>query len=339
MKPRVVVTHWIHDDVADYLGNSCELLLNHSRLTLPREEILDRTKGADALMVFMPDSIDEGFLSACPNLTIVAAALKGFDNFDVEACTRRGIWFTIVPDLLTIPTAELAIALLLGVTRRVAEGDRFVRSGQFAGWRPELYGAGLDGATCGIIGFGAVGQALARRLKGFDVRIVYHDRVPLSPIEEAEIGVWRLCLPDLLATSDFVFPLVPLTPETFHLMDEETLMLMKPGAYLINVGRGSVVNEEHVAKALQQGYLAGYAADVFEMEDWARKDRPLAIHQCLLQHSESTFFTPHIGSAVDSVRRKIAMDAATNIIQALNGSVPMGAVNNPQPVKPRKQSI
>jgi phosphonate dehydrogenase len=129
MKPRVVVTHWIHYEVADYLGNSCELLLNHSRLTLPWEKILDRARGADALMVFMPDSIDEGFLSACPYLKIVAAALKGFDNFDVDACTRRGIWFTIVPDLLTIPTAELAIALLLGVTRRVVEGDRFVRSG------------------------------------------------------------------------------------------------------------------------------------------------------------------------------------------------------------------
>ncbi len=329
MKPRVVVTHWIHDEVADYLESSCTLLLNHSRLTLSREEILDRTKEADAIMVFMPDSIDEGFLSACPNLKIVAAALKGFDNFDVKACTRRGIWFTIVPDLLTIPTAELAIALLLGITRRVVEGDRFVRSGQFAGWRPELYGAGLDGATCGIIGLGAVGRALAKRLKGFDVRIVYYDLRPLSSSEEVELGVSRLSLQDLLATSNFVFPLVPLTLETFHLIDEKTLMLMKPGAFLINVSRGSVVNEQHVAKALEQGYPAGYAADVFEMEDWARKDRPQEIPQSLLQLSGSTFLTPHIGSAVDSVRRKIAMDAATNIIQALNGKIPPGAVNNP----------
>jgi phosphonate dehydrogenase len=154
--------------------------------------------------------------------------------------------------------------------------------------------------------------------------------MPLYPIEEAETGVWRLSFQDLLATSDFVFPLVPLTPETFHLINQETLMLMKPGAFLINVSRGSVVHEEHVAKALKQGYLAIYAADVFEMEDWARKDRPQAIHQRLLQLSGSTFFTPHIGSAVDSVRRKIAMDAATSIIQALSGSIPMGAVNNPQ---------
>ncbi|MFZ0946082.1 MAG: NAD(P)-dependent oxidoreductase, partial [Syntrophobacteraceae bacterium] len=169
MKPRVVVTHWIHNEVADYLGSSCDLLLNQTRLTLPRSVITERTEGANAIMVFMPDSLDEEFLSACPNLKVVAAALKGYDNFDVDACTRRGIWFTIVHDLLTVPTAELAIGLLLSLTRRMPEGDRLVRTGQFAGWRPQLYGTGLSGAVCGIIGLGAVARALAKRLKGFDV--------------------------------------------------------------------------------------------------------------------------------------------------------------------------
>ncbi|MGA2027458.1 MAG: phosphonate dehydrogenase [Syntrophobacteraceae bacterium] len=329
MKPRVVVTHWIHDEVADYLGSSCELLLNQTRLTLPRGVITERTEGAHAIMVFMPDSLDDEFLSACPNLKVVAAALKGYDNFDVDACTRRGIWFTIVHDLLTVPTAELAIGLLLGLTRRMPEGDRLVRTGQFAGWRPQLYGTGLSGAICGIIGLGAVGKALARRLKGFDVNVLYSDIVPLPSSEEEEIGVRKVSLEELLRNSDFVFPLVPLRRSTFYLINRKTLLLMKRGAFLINVCRGSVVNEEDVADALQCGQIAGYAADVFEMEDWARTDRPSAISPYLIRNMENTFFTPHLGSAVDSVRREIAMEAARNIIQGLNGEVPMGAVNRP----------
>ncbi|MGO8946004.1 MAG: phosphonate dehydrogenase [Syntrophobacteraceae bacterium] len=329
MKPRVVVTHWIHDEVADYLGSSCDLLLNQTRLTLPRSVITERTEGAHAIMVFMPDSLDEEFLSACPNLKVVAAALKGYDNFDVDACTRRGIWFTIVHDLLTVPTAELAIGLLLSLTRRMLEGDRLVRTGQFAGWRPQLYGTGLSGACCGIIGLGAVGRALAKRLKGFDVNVIYSDIVPLPASEEEAIGVRRVSLEDLLRNSDFVFPLVPLRPSTFYLINRKTLLLMKKGAFLINVCRGSVVNEEDVADALRCGQIAGYAADVFEMEDWARTERPSAISPYLIENIENTFFTPHLGSAVDSVRREIAMEAARNIIQGLNGEVPMGAVNGP----------
>ena len=329
MKPRVVVTHWIHNEVADYLGSSCDLLLNQTRLTLPRSVITERTEGAHAIMVFMPDSLDEEFLSACPNLKVVAAALKGYDNFDVDACTRRGIWFTIVHDLLTVPTAELAIGLLLSLTRRMPEGDRLVRTGQFAGWRPQLYGTGLSGAVCGIIGLGAVGRALAKRLKGFDVNVIYSDIVPLPASEEEETGVRRVCLEDLLRNSDFVFPLVPLRPSTFYLINRKTLLLMKKGAFLINVCRGSVVNEEDVADALRCGQIGGYAADVFEMEDWARNERPSAISPYLIRNIENTFFTPHLGSAVDSVRREIAMEAARNIIQGLNGEVPMGAVNGP----------
>ncbi len=329
MKPRVVVTHWIHDEVADYLGSSCDLLLNQTRLTLSREVITERTKGAHAIMVFMPDSLDEEFLSACPNLKVVAAALKGYDNFDVDACTRRGIWFTIVHDLLTVPTAELAIGLLLGLSRRMLQGDRLVRTGQFAGWRPQLYGTGLSGAICGIVGLGAVGRASAKRLKGFDVNVLYYDIVPLPASEEEELGVRKACLEDLLRNSDFVFLLVPLRPSTFHLINRKTLPLMKKGAFLINVCRGSVVNEEDVADALQRRQIAGYAADVFEMEDWIRTDRPAAISPSLIRNIENTFFTPHLGSAVDSVRREIAMEAARNIIQGLNGEVPVGAVNRP----------
>ncbi len=329
MKPRVVVTHWIHEEVADYLRITCDPLLNTSRLTLHPSVIRKMSREADAIMVFMPDSIDEEFLSSCPNLKVVAAALKGYDNFDVDACTRRGIWFTIVPDLLTVPTAELAVGLLLNVARRMLEGDKFVRSGEFGGWRPQLYGTGLSGATCGIIGLGAVGRALARRLRGFDMNILYNDVTPLTAQVEEDLGVRHVSIEDLFRNSDFVFPLLPLRSSTFHLINRETISLMKKEAFIINVCRGSVVNEEDIAEALRNGQIAGYAADVFEMEDWARTDRPPSISPYLLWQAKNTFFTPHLGSAVDSVRREIALHAARNIVQALRGDVPMGAVNRP----------
>jgi len=146
---------------------------------MPKEEIISRSKDAQGIMVFMPDSIDDGFLKACPKLRIVAAALKGYDNFDVEACTRHGVWFTVVPDLLTIPTAELTIGLLIGLSRKMPQGDRYVRSGAFGGWLPKFYGMGLNGATIGIIGMGAVGQAVAMRLSGFGTKVIYNDIAPI----------------------------------------------------------------------------------------------------------------------------------------------------------------
>lgn len=149
-----------------------------------RDELLERAAAADALMAFMPDCIDEDFLKACPKLKVIGAALKGYDNFDVKACTERGIWLTIAPDLLTIPTAELTVGLVLAITRNMLEGDRHIRSGQFNGWRPELYGLGLHRRTAGIIGMGFVGKAVAERLKGFGMDILYADQSPLSQEEE-----------------------------------------------------------------------------------------------------------------------------------------------------------
>jgi phosphonate dehydrogenase len=307
---KIVVTQPIHREIED-------LLAQHATLTVAPNNLAEAAADADALMVFMPDSIDDAFLSRCPRLKIIAAALKGFDNFDIAACTRRGIWFTIVPDLLTEPTAELAIALMLGLARNVPAGDRLVRSGQFAGWRPILYGTGLSGATVGIIGFGLVGKALAKMLTGFDCKILHHDPASPTSIE----------LHQLLNASDFVVPLLPLTPQTLHLINPTTLAAMKPGAFLINVSRGSVVDEEAVVAALESGHLAGYAADTFEMEDWARPDRSREISPRLLRLKDKTLFTPHLGSAVARVRLEIERTAAMNILQALRHERPAGAIN------------
>jgi phosphonate dehydrogenase len=329
MKPpsRVVITHRVHEPVTQLLAASCEVISNDTAESWPRNKLLDVAVEAGALLVFMPDKIDEAFLAACPKLRVIAAALKGYDNIDVEACARRGVWVTIVPELLSQATAELALALTLGLVRNLGPGDHLVRSGRFRGWRPVLYGGGLFGKTVGILGMGKVGQAFARLLAGFNVRTIYYDPVKMSPVEEGYFAIGRADFKQVLAQSDIVVVMVPLTPSTVHLLNSEMLGQMKKGAYLVNVGRGSVVDEGAVAQAMRNGHLAGYAADVFEMEDWALVDHPVTVHPALLVDRDHTLFTPHLGTAVDSVRLEIELAAAQSILQALRGERPEGAIN------------
>jgi phosphonate dehydrogenase len=190
----------------------------------------------------MSERIDDSFLTECPNLRIVTCALKGYDNFDVEACTRRKVWLTIIPDLLTAPTAELTIVLMIALGRKMLSGDRLVRSGRFGGWRPILYGQGIDGSTVGILGAGAVGRAIARRLAGFDASLLYTDEVALSPEQEGELRIRQVARDELLTLSDFVVLCLPLHAGTLHLVNADFLRAMKPGALLVNTARGSLVD-------------------------------------------------------------------------------------------------
>lgn len=328
MKPRVVITHKVHQEALDLLCAHCEVTSNQTMETMPREEVIRRACTADAIMAFMPDRIDADFLAACPRLKIIGAALKGYDNYDVAACAARGVWLSFVPDLLTVPTAELAIGLTIGLTRKMIQADARVRSGKFAGWRPEFFGLGIAGSAIGILGMGAIGQAIAERLNGWGATLLYSDRAPIPAGAEARLGVvWR-SLDGVLSESDIVILALPLTPGTIHVINDKTLALMKPGAYLVNPCRGSVVSEAAVLDALTRGQLGGYAADVFELEDWARDDRPREIAPDLLSHP-STMFSPHLGSAVQKVRLAIELRTARNILQALSGELPMDAVNNP----------
>jgi phosphonate dehydrogenase len=327
MRPKVVLSHWVHSEVLALLGESCQVVANFSRESLARDERAHRAADAEALMVFMPDRLDEALLRRCPRLRIVAGAFKGHENFDVDACSRRGIWFTHVPSLPTVPPAELTIGLMIAVARKFVAGDRDVRTGQFRGWRPEHYGTGLKGRTCGILGMGAVGRAVAKRLSAFDMRLLYFDRRRLAPELEMSWGATRVDLDVLLERSDYVVTLLPLTPETRGIIDAQALRQMKPGSHLTNPGRGSLVHEEAVAASLRTGHLAGYAADVFEAEDWARADRPDRVPEDLIEATQQTCFTPHLGSAVEETRREVALYAATAILQALRGETPQGAVN------------
>lgn len=330
-RPKVVITHRVHDPVEQLLRRDCDVVANDQIESWPSAKLREEAGDADGLLVFMPDMIDEAFLNGCRNLKIIAAALKGYDNIDIAACSRRGVWVTVAPDLLSQPTAELALALTLGLVRNVVSGDRLVRSGEFRGWRPILYGGGLTGKVVGIIGMGRLGQAFARLLAGFNCKIIYHDPVHISPVQEAYLGIGRAAQDEVLKQSDALVLLVPLTGSTLHLIRDEAIAKMKKGAYLVNAGRGSVVDEAAVARALEKNRLAGYAADVFEMEDWARLDHPASVHPALLANRERTLFTPHLGSAVARARLDIEMSAAESILQALRGERPRDAINEVGP--------
>jgi len=313
---RILVTHWVEEEVLDLLRQHGAVEANASRESWPPEEVLARAADKHAMMGFMPDRVDATFLAACPDLEIIACALKGFDNFDRAACAAAGVQLSIVPDLLTAPTAELAVGLAIGLGRQIREGDALVRAGAFHGWRPILYGFGLDGATVGLLGFGAVGRAIADRLAGFGCRMIAHD-----PVASARTDVALVDFEELCTRSDLLIAAAPLTPHSLHLIGEAALAALRPGALLVNIGRGSVVDEAAVLAALESGHLAGYAADVFAFEDWALPGRPLGLAPALREHPR-TLFTPHLGSAVASVRREIALRAASNIVDALQGRPP-----------------
>ncbi len=321
----IIVSNRIHDEVRERLARHGTVEMNSALEPWSPQELAARAANADAMMGFMTDGVDAPLLKATPRLRIVACALKGFDSYDVDACTHAGVWVSIVPDLLTEPTAELALGLGISLARHVMQGDAYIRSQPFKGWRAQFYGTGLHGSVTAVIGLGRVGRAIVERLQGFGcARILGVDTGTAPP------GVTAVSLNDAMAQADYVFVAVPLTAQSLHLIDAAQLALAKPGQLMINVGRGSVVNEDAVADALYAGKLAGYAADVFACEDWGLADRPTTISPRLLAHP-ATLFTPHIGSAVRRVRIAIEHRAADNIIAVLEGRTPPDAINAPAP--------
>ena len=302
------------------------VIQNASEKPWSYEEAVRHVRHSDAFLAFMSDLIDERFLSCCPRLKIISGALKGYDNVDVEACTRHGIWFCTVDRTLGAPTAELAIALALVLGRRVLQGDACVRSGKFIGWQPRLYGSSLIGATAGIVGLGEVGLELACRLNAMGTRVVYFDREKKNQAAEKRLGIEFKSLDELLRISDYVFPLLPLTKETVDFLDARAIAIMKRGSFLVNVGRGSIVDEHAVSRYLTSGHLGGYAADVLRMEDRRHTRRGTDWPNGLLSNPH-TVFTPHLGTAIAKVREAIELQAAQSIIDIFRGKRPRGAIN------------
>jgi glyoxylate reductase len=280
---------------------------------LPREILLEKVQGADAILSLLTDRIDAELMdTAGPQLKVIGQFAVGFDNIDLQAAAKRRIVATNTPGVLTEATAELTVALMYAVARRIVEADRCMREGQFKGWAPlMLLGSDLTGKTLGLVGFGRIGQAVARRMQ--QMKILYHDLNRNSQWER-EMGIEYRELNDLLGAADFVSIHVPLTPETRHLMDANRLSLMKKTAYLINTSRGPVVDEIVLVEALKTGQIKGAALDVYEEE-------PLMAPG--LADLTNVVLVPHIGSATEEARSAMSELAAKNILAVLSGQTPL----------------
>ena len=286
---------------------------------LPRSELLKRVAEAEVLICVITERVDEELLAAAPHLRIVATVSVGYDHIDVAACTRRKIVVTNTPGVLDDTTADLAWALLMAVARRVVEGDAWVRSGAWPGWDlDQLVGGDVHGKTLGIIGFGRIGQRMARRALGFDMRVLYASRHRASLEIEKELCAEFAPMDGVLADSDFVSLHVPLFPETRHVISEASFAKMKRSAYLINTTRGPVVDETALVAALKSGQIAGAALDVYEHEPKVHPGLPPL---------KNVVLAPHIGSASVETRTKMAVMAAENAVALLEGRRPPNALN------------
>lgn len=286
---------------------------------IPREILLREVHNSEALVCMVTERIDEDLLVHGPRLKIVANMAVGYDNVEVPALTRRGIVFTNTPGVLTETTADLAFALILGIARRIGEGERIVRSGHWRAWSPFAFlGHDVHHATLGIIGLGRIGMEVAKRAKGFDMRVLYTNRNRSQEAEE-RFGCLRVDLTTLLRESDFIVVLVPLTTETRHLLSTPQFKLMKRSASLINAARGPIVDQKALYIALRDGLIAGAALDVTDPEPIPMTDPLLSLENCLI--------VPHVGSASVATRTRMATLAAENIAAFLNGQRPPTPVN------------
>lgn len=319
MKSKVLVTRRIPQPGLDLLERECKVAVNSYDRALTKEEILEEVKGIDGLLCLATDTIDDEVMDQNKNLKVISNYAVGYNNIDVEAATKRGIKVTNTPGVLTDTTADLTWALLMSVGRRIVESDRFTRRGRFNGCAPMLFlGADIHHSTLGIIGLGRIGQAVAKRAKGFEMRILYTDVTRASEKVEKELGIRFTSLSDLLKQSDFVTIHVPLLAETYHLISKDKLKLMKKTSFLINAARGPLVDEKALVRALKEGWIAGAALDVYDNEpDLAPGLREL----------DNVIILPHIGSASIDTRTKMAIMAATNLIAGLKGEIPSNLVN------------
>jgi len=328
VKPVVFITQWMPEEGVEMLKQHCQVSMNEDTEPLSGEEIIRRAGEAHVLLYFVSDHIDGEIIAGCPNLKVAASFGKGYDNLDLEACTRRNICATINPHALTDSTADLAIALILAVSRNIIPSDRFIREGSFRGWHPTHFlGRDFHHATLGIIGLGDVGEAVARRAYGFDVRILYHDLLRRPGAEDKYGAVF--CSKDrLLAESHFIVVSADLRPDNRHLIGSLDLRKFRKGSYLINVGRGSLVDEQAVAGALEEGILSGYASDVYELEDPLFTGRPKEVAPGLICQKDKTVLTSHIGTGTREARSQLAVSTAGQILAALRGEKPSGALND-----------
>jgi glyoxylate reductase len=317
-RPRVFVSRRLFPETLDLIAQHADMDVFDGSGSPSPEELVARTRGCAGLIAQGTDKVDAAFLDQLPDLRVVCNVAVGYNNIDVAAARARKVIVTNTPDVLNEACAVLTWGLILGVTRRLGEGERILRAGQWKGFQLDfLLGVDLVGKTLGVIGMGRIGQAVAAKAAAFGMRTVYMksprrpDEQILGPDGTAYEG---LSLEDLLKRSDVVTLHVPLSPETHHLINRDSIRLMKPTAYLVNMARGPVVEEAAVVSALENGWIAGAALDVYELEP--------VVHPGLLKH-ENAFLIPHLGSATRETRTAMCNLAARNLIEVLEGRPPV----------------
>lgn len=317
-KPKVLATRPLFPAAQEILNASCDVDYWTQPESISREELLRRVNDKEALVCLLTEKVNLELLGAAPKLRIASNVAVGFDNIDVAACTKRGVVATNTPGVLDETTADFAWTLLMAVARRLVEGEALARSGNWKGWDlDQLVGTDVWGKTLGVVGFGRIGRAMARRALGFNMKVIYSDAVRAPEAVEKELRAERKDLNDLLAESDFISLHVPLVSETRGLFDAPKFFKMKCTAFLINTSRGPVVDEAALVHALESKKIAGAALDVFENEPF--------IHAGLKR--PNVVLAPHIASASIETRTKMACMAAENVVALFRGQRPPNMLN------------
>ncbi len=313
---KIIVTCSLPGKALEKLSRKYNLYIHSSNESIMSyDELKQRIKAADAVITLLSNKIDEEILEVAPKLKIVSNYAVGYNNIDVDACTKKNVWVGHTPGVLTETTADFAFALMMSAARKIVPADKFVRENKFKGWFPELFmGTDIHHKKLGIIGMGRIGQALAKRAKGFNMDVVYYDSKG-----DLDLGVAKsINLEDLLKTSDYISLHVPLLDSTHHLIDQKALGMMKDSAILINTSRGPVVDEAALARALKEGQISAAGLDVFEKEPKVNSD---------LLNLDNVVLAPHIASSSKETREKMAEVAVENVLRVLEGNEPLHAVN------------
>lgn len=319
MKPKILVTREVFDETLAFLATHCEVESNQQDVALTPETLAQKLADKDGVVCCLTDRIDAKLIGSCPKLKAVANIAVGYNNIDLAVCTARGVMATNTPGVLDDSTADLAWALMLGAARRLTELERRVRGGEWKGWRLKQWlGVDVHHATLGIFGMGRIGQAIARRAAGFEMKVLYQNRQRVASDIEQRINAIYVSKDELLRQSDFVVLQVPYSPETHHLIGAKELKLMKPTAILVNSTRGGVVDDAALVAALKSGVIRAAGLDVFENEP--------SLNPGFLE-LDNVVLMPHIGSSTEATRRAMAMTAAENLVAALTGGTPPNLLN------------
>ena len=319
MRKRILVTREVFDETIEFLQGQFDVDSNQADRLFGRDELVAALRGKDGVQTSSSDRVDGELLDLCPTVKAVCNTAVGYNNIDIEACTRRGVMVTNTPGVLTDSVADYSMGMVIATCRRMTEGENYLRSGEWKGtFLKQILGQDVHGATLGIMGFGRIGQAIARRARGFDMKILYHSRNRAAPEAENESGAAYVGKEELLRRADVVLLILPYTAETHHYIGPRELSLMKPTAVLVNMARGGIVDDAALIQALKNKTIRAAGLDVYENEP--------KLNSGFLE-LKNVVLSPHIASASEPTRKAMAMTAAKNLVAALSGETPPNLLN------------